>query len=432
MAVIKIKKATTINDEVTEEPTTWNGDLYQKLKGVEITPQKSELNRLANTPKTDVVTQTERPWYGFGIKDAINTYQDKVGITNGTNPFIGIAKTANIPLQGAMLASGMPSTQMLKSLGTLPGAITTGLGLGAGVLTSKVTGGIGNALLGEDGKKVGEVVPIFGGLTNGIRIGNNINHRNRFFYDYVKPFDYGGHIDEASNVAVHILTDKTPPTFSGRIPTSLKKLYKSMEEQIVDYDIGDKARIENRYKAFSKYLRIPQSNNDDLYISNNDGTYSYNRKVKNAAGSLISAPEFVLEGNLKKLSAMDDNTDIVTKDFLTGNGGNVLIKKLNTDNKTGLSNFLMQDVWDLQPLRTNIPVTNNFILNKLRNVEVGHIMGGKPFTLKHNFTLDTKGVKQHSDEIDDYIESLMLSQYGERDQSAFLYDENSTLKNLIK
>ena len=42
MATIKVKRATTINDEVTEEPTTWEGDLFQKLKGVEITPQKSE------------------------------------------------------------------------------------------------------------------------------------------------------------------------------------------------------------------------------------------------------------------------------------------------------------------------------------------------------------------------------------------------------
>jgi len=386
MATIKVKKATTINDEVTEEPVSYNNELYQKLKGVEITPQKSELNRLANTPKTDTVTQTEKPWYGFGIKDAINTYQDKVGVTNGTNPFIGIAKTANIPLQGAMLASGMPSMQMLKSLGTLPGAITAGLGLGAGVLTSKVTGGIGNALLGEEGKNIGEVVPIIGGLTNGIRIGNNINHRNRFFYEHLDPFSYDNAIRRGEKVFKHIVSDKIVPSITN---TENPHLYDNL---------AGVNKTTNRYLAFAKYLRIPadEVNYNKLYIKNKDNSFSYNHSVYN--------PDAKYSMGLNRLNELPNYTNVVEKDFLTGNGGNVLIKKLAT--KNGISDYIMEDRWDINPLKeilnskwVDSKVTGEVNLGKIwekatkylpsgfKNPEMGNIMGGKPFMLKHNFKI---------------------------------------------
>lgn len=401
MATIKVKRATTINDEVTEEPTTWDGDLFQMLKGVEITPEKSELNRLANTPKTDTVTQTEKPWYGFGVKDAINTYQDKVGITNGTNPFIGIAKTANIPLQGAMLASGMPSTQMLKSLGTLPGAITTGLGLGAGVLTSKVTGGIGNALLGEEGKKVGEVAPIIGGLTNGIRIGNNINHRNRFFYEHLNPFSYDNSVQRGKEVFKHIILDKTVPSIHN---TNHPHLY----DNLAGVD-----NITNRNLAFAKYLRIPNDevNYNQLYIKNKDNSFSYNPNMYN------SGAEYSLE--LNRLNELPNYTNVVAKDFLTGNGGNVLIKKLAT--KNGISDYTMEDRWDINPLKETLnskwvdsKVTGEvnlgkiwekatkYLPNGLKNPEMGIIMGGKPFMLKHNFKLKERNKDDYKQAVEQY------------------------------
>lgn len=268
MAIIKVKKATTINDEVTEEPLTWKGDLFQMLKEVEITPQKSELNRLANTPKTDTVTETEKPWYGFGIKDMINTYQDKVGVTNGTNPFIGIAKTANIPLQGAMLASGMPSTQMLKSLGSIPGAITTGLGLGAGLLTSKVTGGIGNTLLGEAGKNIGEVVPIIGGLTNSFNK-NPILNINRFKYYKNIPIRQNNYYRVVNNDAIidahtsGVIRQKNAPT-----PDRILDIRKRM---LNGEQVSEKELREQRLYIGTRSGGVPYFSKENLYIKDTKG-----------------------------------------------------------------------------------------------------------------------------------------------------------------
>lgn len=163
----------------------------------------------------------------------------------------------------------------------------------------------------------------------------------------------------------------------------------------------------NRIEAYKLWGRRSPSSN--VYIKNADGTYSYNLKQ--------------LKNNKTLLDKEIADYNILNKGFgsdrITGNGGiiGITLKNPNT--------IHIEDVWDLQPFQ-EIPLFKNIarniayklpnklsnkmidysakLDNKIRNIEVSPLLGGKPFTLSQdipiiknssgNYSIDWSKVKR--------------------------------------
>ena len=205
------------------------------------------------------------------------------------------------------------------------------------------------------------------------------------------------------------------------------------------YEQENPAEI-GRAQATSKYSGAPDSETP-FYLKNSNGSYQYDLEQTpySQLGLFINrkGPEAL------KRTPVQDNKSIVWGDFLGNNGGNVRVRydgQFTLPNGETYNRYMMQDVWDLQPvpqlagklgkainsgmfrLGTNIEskliprveiaksqkITNpiykageniqstiNKIGNsKLINREVGRIVGGKPFTLEHPFAVKTSVVEK--------------------------------------
>lgn len=167
----------------------------------------------------------------------------------------------------------------------------------------------------------------------------------------------------------------------------------------------------NRIEAYKLWGRRNPSSN--VYIKNTDGTYSYNLKQ--------------LKNNKNLLDEEIAKTDVLEQGFgrdrITGNGGDIGITLKNPNT------IHIEDVWDLQPFQEIHPFKNiasniyhklpkklvnklghkiidygTKLDNKIRNIEVSHLLGGKPFTLSQdipviknsygNYSIDWSKVKR--------------------------------------
>ena len=167
----------------------------------------------------------------------------------------------------------------------------------------------------------------------------------------------------------------------------------------------------NRIEAYKLWGRRNPSSN--VYIKNADGTYSYNLKQ--------------LKNNKNLLDEEIAKTDVLEQGFgrdrITGNGGDIGITLKNPNT------IHIEDKWDLQPFQ-EIPLFTNIarniayklpeklgdklgykmidyatkLDNKIRNIEVSPLLGGKPFTLSQdipviknssgNYSIDWSKVKR--------------------------------------
>lgn len=163
----------------------------------------------------------------------------------------------------------------------------------------------------------------------------------------------------------------------------------------------------NRIEAYKLWGRRNPSSN--VYIKNTDGTYSYNLKQ--------------LKNNKNLLDEEIAKTDVLEQGFgrdrITGNGGDIGITLKNPNT------IHIEDKWNLQPFQ-EIPLFTNIarniaykfpnklgnkmidyatkLDNKIRNIEVSPLLGGKPFTLSQdipviknnygNYSIDWSKVKR--------------------------------------
>lgn len=149
----------------------------------------------------------------------------------------------------------------------------------------------------------------------------------------------------------------------------------------------------NRIEAYKLWGRRTPSSK--VYIKNSDGTYSYNlRSLKE--NNLFSDRDF----EIAKDYMIDRGWG---PDMITGNGGGISIKLKDPNT------IHIEDVWDLQPFQEIHPFTNiasniyhklpkklvnklgHKIIdygvkldNKIQNIEVSPLLGGKPFTLSQD------------------------------------------------
>lgn len=277
--------------------------------------------------------------------------------------------------------------------------------LGANLLTDALSGKLGS---------------------NSLRIMRNIKDRNKFAYKYISPFGYGNSYERGTNLLKHILKD---PSFKkGEIP-----------EPVTDYGLPE--RIRNiirrdnidilRDEAYRKYLGLPERLG--LYIDNGDGTFRYNSKV---------VEQVLGDNHLEYIPANEPGVHTVG-DYITANGGNVkLTRKLIKDiydanGKLSGKKYkdVLEDVWDLNPFSRGLSIDDNiqqvlskavrnnadklyrklfdplyrskfgynylggkqlnklryeftgnklidFIGNKFNGMEVGPLLGGKPFKMR--------------------------------------------------
>lgn len=155
--------------------------------------------------------------------------------------------------------------------------------------------------------------------------------------------------------------------------------------------IPNKAAIKFRDDAYRLALKLPERTKEtaiypeldgtNTYVQNSDGTYSFNMPHINELRTRYGGNEFT--GEIARTSSGK------TFDNITGNGGFVNV----TQDSNG--NFVMKDIFDVQPflLSSALPFKNDKLLYGISKAmhkiypkfEMISSIGGKPFTLKHNF-----------------------------------------------
>lgn len=180
-----------------------------------------------------------------------------------------------------------------------------------------------------------------------------------------------------------------------------------------DYFIKSESPVfRNRIEAYKLWGRRNPSSN--VYIKNTDGTYSYNLKQLKNNKNLIN----------EEIAKTDVLEEGFGRDRITGNGGDIGITLKNPNT------IHIEDRWDLQPFQ-QIPLFTNIarnivhklpnklgdklgykmidygvkLDNKIKNIEVSPLLGGKPFTLSQdipviknnsgNYSIDWSKVKRY-------------------------------------
>ena len=174
-----------------------------------------------------------------------------------------------------------------------------------------------------------------------------------------------------------------------------------------------------RNEAFRKYLGLPERLG--LYVPNGDGTYRYNKKVVDALkNKFVDKSPYPREPNVPQYLGVGGES-IGTVDFLTGNGGNVLMDFIKR--KDGKVYWDMKDVWDLHPFKGTKYETNpiaNYINNTVRGtadniytrlydkvyrykIPYNYLGGSKLNKLRYGFNIeDNKKIKKVMDKIGNY------------------------------
>lgn len=158
----------------------------------------------------------------------------------------------------------------------------------------------------------------------------------------------------------------------------------------LDYDYFSRPSImEFRDHAWAKAMRQPYNPRlaqDNIYLYNGDGTYSYDLNAVDRIRKKHGLGEFSGE-----ISEHSKGPQYGFEDSITDNGGGVNIRKT----PEGL--YRMTDVWDIAPLQfyldnwiSKLPMSlqdvlktekGRKIVNKIKNMDVVKPLGGDPFTL---------------------------------------------------
>lgn len=216
------------------------------------------------------------------------------------------------------------------------------LASGAGAIASKGAKAAGKALINKG--PIGRL--------------RDVNRAKSALQEYISPFGYqlfntyDGKIPEVGRyIKGYIFQGKDSP----KIPWYVKRMQIEPERTIA------------RQEAFRLYMGNPKPT-DNLYIKNANGTYRYNparipkenieyqRKVFQDAGNGKSAQEYLT------------TTLNGPKGTRPGNAGGL------TSNIDSEGNFIIDDVWDLNPLKRF-----KWLPKPIREFEAGKLVGAKPF-----------------------------------------------------
>ena len=237
-----------------------------------------------------------------------------------------------------------------------------------------------------------------------LKIGKKVFNTGKQIFD---PYERVGHVMSVLEPVGYNMDN-----FNNVIP-EIKRILEGRSANIIKSDWYNrfiKSRspfISNRIEAYKLWGRRTPSS--DVYIKNADGTYSYNLKA-------LKDNEKLLDTEIAKANVLERGFG---RDRITGNGGDIGITLKNPNT------IHIEDKWDLQPFQ-EIPLFTNIsrniayklpeklgnkmidyaakLDNKIRNIEVSPLLGGKPFTLSQdipviknnsgNYSIDWSKVKR--------------------------------------
>jgi hypothetical protein len=287
---------------------------------------------------------------------------------------------------------------------------------------------------------------IIKGGNKAYKIARNIKHRNLIAFNSISPFTYDNQFERGKEYLKALYNTDELPTFNareGKMPEWYHNNTLGSTNIPIDDDTSQFINIAkiNRAQAWRKYLQIPDEmyGDTDIYSLNPDGkTWSYNKKALNNDSFFDEN-----KGTIVALSSADDGI-IPAIDFITGNGGNVNVELrsvLGSDGTPLYREGVMNDIFDVNPFsRKDVHPLSDIWMNKaakyhnkfmdgikdpygkksivekavsrlenrtlnrwrndppkfiqklddrinskLHNMEIGRLVGGKPFTLKHKF-----------------------------------------------
>lgn len=204
-----------------------------------------------------------------------------------------------------------------------------------------IANGIGDAIIG------GGINTTFKGAKNAIRIGKNIKNRNLFSYKYIDPAGYDNIVERMKPWVKGILKD---PSFKkGEIPIPIRNPKAQVNSTRT---FNNNKHFETfRDEAFRKYLQLPSV--EDLYLSNGDGTWRYNKE----AVERIMKRNGELRNTLEPLDAAtgllpNELMPYEAADFITSNGGNLtIIPKYRKNVNKYITEHVdeLYDPWDINP-----------------------------------------------------------------------------------
>lgn len=232
-------------------------------------------------------------------------------------------------------------------------------------------------------------------------------------YVSIRPWGYSNPIERGKTFVKSLLTGK-------EADVSIPK-WDAASEDVFDRN-HYKVESDTRDDAWRKYLRLPETHN--MYIQNSDGTYRYN------LDKIVKIQERPVYANLnnadfrpKVYRDKEPYKRFKGQDWVTSAGGGLTGNYVDVIRKRQDGYFdaiqTIEDVWDLQPLQksashmatdleykypilkkkpfTFIPKT----IRKIGNIEIGPIVGGKPFTMKTEIPFNTNrdGLKSKYDKI---------------------------------
>jgi hypothetical protein len=177
--------------------------------------------------------------------------------------------------------------------------------------------------------------------------------------------------DTPERLAKSILSGKTPDInhvwWEDLTPEEISDM--------IPYAPNAERALKARTDAWRMYLGFPQKHNTFTPIAKHPGYWTDIEGIKN----LESGWDFHFNKN--------------NKDIINGVGGNIGIPKLKTVGKNSNSKFFVltfDDTWDLHPFRDKkLPKSKMFkpIKERLDNLEVGSLFGGKPFKIKYEIPI---------------------------------------------
>lgn len=398
----------------------YNDYVASKVDTIEMTPKRAiSFNKDGNNAFMAVTGDKDRFVYPEELQPSIITakaptlkeYNYAQGTKFGENI---IDKTNKIaPYVGAGLGSTFLAASTLGNLPSLVGGmkyLSPGywfaragkpfIGLGADIADGTIgtVRGVKNTYNNIKDKNwlkagVNALMTLMGAASskNLLDIANSA-YRAKHIYNNVAPFAYNHFYDRSKKALTGMLLHEDVDFVNP------KWLSEDSDEMRLAFYNSDRLRR----AAWLKYLGLPEI--DNAYIPNGDGTFRFNFNNKYVSDLLKQSAETDIPWVSKGLSVRYNRIS----DPFGVHGGLGGVATIPIGLKTGPgSSYIgrIEDVWDLNPFKDRSILTSlgekgmhlkyYDIINKIddkltkviKNIEVGKILGGKPFTLKQDLPL---------------------------------------------
>lgn len=278
-----------------------------------------------------------------------------------------VALASSVPaLAAGVAAAGVPATISGFTIGTATGLA----GSYGGKKAAQFIGLDKNAQ-----ELAGNIAGTITGLYGGTGAASVMAQRGRIAYNNTIPFGYSF----KSNLNFKGLIKDTGKAFLN--PFKQVKVVNPLKKKRNWYTslLGDD-NILSRDAAFRKALNIeltPQQKG--LYYDRPDGTVGINYEHPLASDRIYANEQIFRQITHKDDEALKilglDRGSIIDGYTKGWNGGNIGVKDFVNNPESGVATFTTFDTWDLQPLQEI-----KWLPNKIRNLEIVKLLGGKPFT----------------------------------------------------